>query len=114
MSETNKIWSDYLLRLERESNEYKYESWYNHFWNEIYEIEEGADKTSRGERIRIDELTEDLIRFTFYDEACSYGEKGEISFSNPKVCLRSKKEQGGRNEYAWARYDYVYLKLEKK
>ena len=114
MSNINETWSKYILRLDRETNEYKYGSWYNHYWNEVYDIFEGADQTSRGERIRMDELTEHEIKFTFFDEEAQRGVEGVISFENPRVCLRSRSEQGGRNEYAWSRSDHVILMLEEK
>ena len=114
MSNINEIWSKYILRLDRETNEYTYGSWYNHYWNEVYEIRDGADSTSRGERIRIDELTENEIKFTFFDEEAQRGIEGVISLENPRVCLRRRSEQGGRNEYAWSRSDHVVLMLEEK
>ena len=112
MSDIDKKWSGYILRLERETREYNYGSWYEHFWNEVYKIKDGLDKDSRGERIKINELTEDTIAFTFYDEKASTGIDGVISLAAPKVCLRGESAQGGRNEYAWSRSDYVTLKLE--
>ena len=114
MSNINEKWSKYILRLDRETNEYKYGSWYNHYWNEVYGIFEGADQTSRGERIRIDELIENEIKFTFFDEEAQRGIEGVISLENPRVCLRRRSEQGGRNEYAWSRSDHVVLMLEEK
>lgn len=114
MSEINEKWSGYILRLDRETNEYRYGSWYDHYWNEVYEIKDGADHTSRGERIRIDELTENEIRFTFFDEEAKRGIEGVISLENPRVCLRGRRESGGRNEYAWSVSDHVILTLEKK
>ncbi len=114
MSNINEKWSGYVLRLNRETNEYKYGDWYNHYWNEVYDVIEGADKTSRGERIRIDKLMENEIRFTFFDENARWGIEGVISIENPRVCLRGTREQGGRNEYAWSKSDYVNLMLEKK
>ena len=107
-------WSKYILRLDRETNEYKYGSWYNHYWNEVYDIFEGADQTSRGERIRIDEFTENEIKFTFFDEKAQRGIEDVISLDKPRVCLRGESEQGGRNEYAWSRSDHVVLMLEEK
>ena len=114
MSNINKKWSGYILRLERESREYTYGDWYKHFWNEIYKIEEGMDENSRGERIRINKLTDEDIAFTFFDEKASAGIDGVISLATPKVCLRGESAQGGRNEYAWSKSDYVTLKLETK
>ena len=114
MSNINEKWSKYILRLDRETHEYTYGSWYDHFWNEVYDIFEGADQTSRGERIRIDELTENEIKFTFFDEEARGGIEGVISFENPRVCLRGRSEQGGRNEYAWSRSDHVVLMLDEK
>ena len=114
MSEINKKWSGYILRLDRETNEYKYGSWYNHYWNEVYKITEGADQTSRGERIRIDELTENEIKFTFFDEEARRGIEDVISLEKPRVCLRGKRESGGSNEYAWSISDHVILTLEKE
>ena len=114
MSKANEKWSGYILRLDRETHEYKYGSWYDHYWNEVYEIKRGAEKDSRGERIRICWLDGDEIGFTFFDEETSAdGIGGRISISEPKVCLRSKNEQGGRNEYAYSRSDHVVLKLER-
>ena len=114
MSNINKKWSEYILRLERETNEYKYGSWYDHYWNEVYEIKDGADSTSRGERIKIDELTENEIKFTFFDEEAQGGIEDVISLENPRVCLRGRSERGGCNEYAWSRSDHVILMIEKK
>ena len=114
MSNINEKWSKYILRLDRETNEYKYGSWYNHYWNEVYEIRDGADSTSRGERIRIDELTENEIKFTFFDEKAQRGIEDVISLDKPRVCLRGENAQGGRNEYAWSRSDHVVLMLEEK
>ena len=65
MSKANEKWSGYILRLERETHEYKYGDWYDHSWNEVYEIKRGADKDSRGERIRICWLDSDEI-----DDVC--------------------------------------------
>lgn len=110
----NKKWSGYILRLERETSEYTYGDWYNHSWNEIYDIFKNADQTSRGERIRIDKLTWNEIYFTFFDEKAQSGIEGVISLKNPRVCLRSESAQGGRNEYAWSRSDHVILMLEEK
>lgn len=114
MSNINEKWLGFILRLNRETNEYTYGDWYNHYWNEVYDVFEGADLTSRGERIRIDELTENEIHFTFFDEKAQAGIKEIISLENPRVCLRGEREQGGRNEYAWSRSDHVTLTLEKK
>ena len=114
MSDMNKNWADYILRLDRTSSEYTYGDWYNHYWNEVFEIKEGLDQTIRGERIRIDCLTEESIEFTFFDEKASNGKSGVISFAKPRQCLRSESAQGGRNEYAWSRSDHVVLTLEKK
>ena len=114
MSDINKKWAGYILRLDRETHEYTYGSWYDHYWNEVYDILEGADQTSRGERIRIDALTDSEIRFTFFDENARWGIEGVISLDEPRVCLRGKREQGGCNENAWARSDSVILTLEKK
>ena len=110
----NKKWSGHILRLERETSEYTYGDWYNHSWNEVYGISKNADMTSRGERIRIDRLTRDEIYFTFFDEKAQNGIEGVISLKNPRVSLRSESAQGGRNEYAWSRSDYVRLILEEK
>ena len=114
MSDINEKWSGYILRLDRETHEYTYGSWYDHYWNEVYDVFEGADQTSRGERIRIDELTEKEIKFTFFDEKAQRGLAGVISLEEPRVCLRGESGQGGRNEYAWSRSDHVILMLEKK
>ena len=114
MSNINEKWSKYILRLDRETHEYKYGSWYDHYWNEVYDIFEDADQTSRGERIRIDELTENEIKFTFFDENAKWGIEDVISLENPCVCLRGKSECGGSNEYAWSRSDHVILMLEEK
>ena len=114
MSKANEAWSEYILRLERETHEYTYGSWYNHYWNEVYDIFEGADQTSRGERIRIDELTENEIKFTFFDEKAQRGIEDVISLDKLRVCLRGENAQGGRNEYAWSRSDHVILMLEEK
>ena len=114
MSNINDKWSDYILRLDRESRKYTYGSQYNHFWNEVYEIKAGADKTSRGERIKINDLTEDTIEFTFYDEKTPQeGISATISLAEPRLCLRGESAQGGSNEYAWSRSDYVIRMLEK-
>lgn len=110
----NRKWKGYILRLERETSEYTYGDWYNHSWNEVYGISKNADMTSRGERIRIDRLTKDEIYFTFFDEKAKGGIEGVISLKNPRVSLRSESAQGGRNEYAWSRSDYVRLILEEK
>ena len=110
----NRKWKGYILRLERETSEYTYGDWYNHSWNEVYCISKNADMTSRGERIRIDRLTKDEIYFTFFDEKAKGGIEGVISLKNPRVSLRSESAQGGRNEYAWSRSDYVRLILEEK
>ena len=110
----NKKWSGYILHLDRETSEYTYGDWYNHYWNEIYDIFKNADQTSRGERIRIDKLTWNEIYFTFFDEKAQSGIEGVISLKNPRVCLRSESAQGGRNEYAWSRSDHVVLMLEEK
>ena len=114
MSNINEKWSNYILRLDRETHEFSYGSWYHHYWNEVYYIFTGADQTSRGERIRIDELTENEIKFTFFDEKAQWGIEGIISLENPRVCLRGESAQGGRNEYAWSRSDHVILMLEEK
>lgn len=114
MNLINEKWAPYRLRLERETHEYTYGSWYDHSWNEVYEIFEGADQKSRGERIRIDALSEGEIRFTFFDEKAQWGIEDVISLENPRVCLRGESAQGGRNEYAWSRSDRVVLILEKK
>ena len=110
----NKKWSGHILRLDRETKEYRYGSWYNHYWNEVYEIKNGADKRSRGERIRIDSLTEDVIHFTFLDEKTRTGKSGTISLDAPHVCLRGESAQGGSNEEAWSTSDHVVLTLEEK
>jgi hypothetical protein len=104
----------YILRLDRETHEYTYGSWYDHYWNEVYEIKDGADSTSRGERIRIDRINGEEIEFTFFDEKAQAGIQGVISLEKPRVCLRGESAQGGRNEYAWSRSDHVILMLEKK
>ena len=114
MSNINEKWSSYILRLDRETHEYTYGSWYDHYWNEVYKVKDGADSTSRGERIRIDELTENEIKFTFFDEKAQWGIEGVISIENPRVCLRGEHEQGGRNEYAWSRSDHVIITLEEE
>ena len=114
MSNINEKWSSYILRLDRETHEYTYGSWYDHYWNEVYDIFEGADQTSRGERIRIDELTENEIKFTFFDEKAQRGIEDVISLDKLRVCLRGENAQGGSNEYAWSRSDHVILMLEEK
>ena len=113
MSSEKQKWCEYILRLDRTTSEYTYGDRYNHYWNEVYEIEEGADKTSRGERIRIDKITDNEIYFTFFDEKAQRGIEDVISFSKPRVCLRGESAQGGSNEYAWSRSDYVTVMLEK-
>ena len=113
MNDINEKWSGYILRLDRETHEYTYGSWYDHYWNEVYDVFEGADQTSRGERIRIDELTEKEIKFTFFDEKAQSGIAGVISLEKPRDCLRGESGQGGRNQYAWSRSDHVILMLEK-
>lgn len=114
MSSINEKWSGYRLRLDRETHEYTYGSWYDHYWNEVYKIEDGNDSTSRGERIRIDELFENEIKFTFFDEKAQRGIEGVISFEKPRVCLRGENASGGNNENAWSRSDTVILMLEEK
>lgn len=114
MSNVNEKWAGYILRLDRETHEYKYGSWYDHYWNEVYDVFEGADQTSRGERIRIDALTEDGITFTFFDEEARWGVEGAISLEDPRVCLRGVRNSGGSNENAWSHSDYVILTIEKK
>ena len=52
-------WNGYILRLTRETSEYQSGSWYNHSWNEVYQIVEYAQATSRGETIRIDNIDGD-------------------------------------------------------
>ena len=114
MSNVNEKWSGYILRLERSTSEYTYGDWYNHSWNEVYEIKRGADKSSRGERIKICWIDGDEIGFTFFDEKTSVdGIGGRISIGEPKVYLRAESAQGGRNEYAWSRSDHVTLRLER-
>ncbi|MBQ2793750.1 MAG: hypothetical protein IKL79_01030 [Clostridia bacterium] len=113
MSTVNEGWAGYYLRLERTTSEYTYGDWYNHSWDEVFEIEEGADKVSRGERIRIDKLTEDGIYFTFFDEKATAGIEGVVSRESPRICLRGESAQGGRNEYAWSRSDSVVLTLKE-
>lgn len=114
MSNVNDKWSCFVLRLERESREYNDGSWYEHFWNEVYEIAEGADRTSRGERILVSGIDGDKIEVSFFDEKTSEeGVKAILSTERPKVTLRHDDERGGCNEFAWVRIDRVTLKLDR-
>ena len=108
-------WSPYVLKLRRDDEEYRYGSWYNHYWNEVYEIEENLDKTSRGERIKINSIVGETINFTFYDEKTPpQGIESSISLSNPSVTVRSSSNSGGNNEFAWSYSDYVKIKIINK
>ena len=112
---SNIDWSQYLLRLKRENHDYQDGSWYNHSWNEVYEIVQYAEVTSRGETIRIDNIDGDVVHVTFFDEKTSkYGVYGVVSLQNPKDVLRCEHSQGGNNEFVWERNDEVVLTLEKK
>lgn len=106
---------NYFLKLKRDNCEYIYGSWYNHYWNEDFEIRENLDENKRGERIRINKIDNDKIYFTFFDEkTLKDGISSLISIEKPKVCLRGESKSGGSNEYAWSRSDYVTLYLIKK
>lgn len=108
-------WNGYILRLTRETSEYQSGSWYNHSWNEVYQIVEYAEATSRGETIRIDNIDCDLIHITFFDEKTpQFGVYGVVSLQEPRYVLRSVHAQGGSNEFVWERNDSVILTLEKK
>lgn len=114
MEKLNENAQNYLLRLRRENLEYMYGSWYKHYWNEIFEIKVGIMQKSRGEKIIIDNLTEEQIFLTFFDElTTNEGVSCTLSLSEPRVCLRSKRSSGGSNEFAWSRSDYVEISLEK-
>jgi hypothetical protein len=108
-------WSKYVLRLTRETSEYQSGSWYNHSWNEKYQIVEYAETTCRGETIRIDNIEGEVIHITFFDEKTpKYGVYGVVSLQNPKDVLRNEHAQGGSNEFVWERNDCVVLTLELK
>ena len=108
-------WSKYVLRLTRETSEYQSGSWYNHSWNEKYQIVEYAETTCRGETIRIDNIEGEVIHITFFDEKTpKYGVYGVVSLQNPKDVLRNDHAQGGSNEFVWERNDCVVLTLELK
>lgn len=108
-------WSKYVLRLTRETSEYQSGSWYNHSWNEKYQIVEYAETTCRGETIRIDNIEGEVIHITFFDEKTpKYGVYGVLSLQNPKDVLRNEHAQGSNNEFVWERNDCVVLTLELK
>lgn len=108
-------WSKYILRLKRETSEYQSGSWYRHYWNEVFEVVEYAEATSRGETIRIDNIDGEVVHVTFFDEKTpKYGVYGVVSLQNPKDVLRNEHTQGGNNEFVWERNDYVVLTLEQK